>query len=90
MVDIALQSRIHFTYRSLYLPLLTAVSNSRHFSVNACLMPVLATDGCHVTTVEGIGTLRDTLHPVQRAMVDLHGSQCGKRYPQPIAYRSFC
>lgn len=41
-------------------------------------MPVLAADGCHVTTVEGIGTVKDNnLHPVQRAMVELHGSQCG-------------
>lgn len=41
-------------------------------------MPVLAADGCHVTTVEGIGTVKgDNLHPVQKAMVDMHGSQCG-------------
>jgi xanthine dehydrogenase/oxidase len=41
-------------------------------------MPALAADGCHVTTVEGIGTVKDDkLHPVQRAMVDFHGSQCG-------------
>lgn len=46
--------------------------------MNACLMPVLAADGCHVTTVEGVGTVKnDKLHPVQRAMVDMHGSQCG-------------
>lgn len=50
----------------------------KHFSVNACLMPVLAADGCHVTTVEGIGTVKnDNLHPIQKAMVDMHGSQCG-------------
>ncbi|KAL7552747.1 hypothetical protein ACHAWF_015983 [Thalassiosira exigua] len=64
-----------------------------HASANACLLPVLACDGCHVTTVEGVGSLarpgglaqpggsegggRDGLHPVQRAMADLHGSQCG-------------
>lgn len=41
-------------------------------------MPVLAADGCHVTTVEGIGTVKNNkLHPVQQAMVDMHGSQCG-------------
>lgn len=51
----------------------------RHFSVNACLMPVLSADGCHVTTVEGVGTVKgNNLHPVQKAMVDMHGSQCGK------------
>jgi xanthine dehydrogenase iron-sulfur cluster and FAD-binding subunit A len=50
----------------------------RHYSVNACLMPVLAADGCHVTTVEGVGTVKgDNMHPVQHAMVDMHGSQCG-------------
>lgn len=49
-----------------------------HYSVNACLMPVLAADGCHVTTVEGVGTVKnDNLHPVQKSMVDMHGSQCG-------------
>ncbi len=50
-----------------------------HYSVNACLMPILAADGCHVTTVEGVGTVKgDNLHPIQDAMVKMHGSQCGK------------
>jgi xanthine dehydrogenase/oxidase len=41
-------------------------------------MPVLAADGCHVTTVEGIGSVKgNNLHPIQEVMVDLHGSQCG-------------
>lgn len=41
-------------------------------------MPVLAADGCHITTVEGVGTVKNNqLHPVQQSMVDLHGSQCG-------------
>jgi xanthine dehydrogenase/oxidase len=52
--------------------------NIKHNSVNACLMPILAADGCHVTTVEGIGTVRGgNLHPIQKAMVEMHGSQCG-------------
>ena len=51
----------------------------KHFNVNACLMPVLAADGCHVTTVEGIGTIKGgNMHPIQKAMTELHGSQCGK------------
>jgi xanthine dehydrogenase/oxidase len=50
-----------------------------HYSVNACLMPVLAADGCHVTTIEGVGTVKgDKLHPIQKSMVDMHGSQCGE------------
>jgi xanthine dehydrogenase/oxidase len=40
-------------------------------------MPILAADGCHITTIEGIGSVHQKLHPVQQAMVDLHGSQCG-------------
>jgi xanthine dehydrogenase/oxidase len=39
-------------------------------------MPVLAADGCHITTVEGVGNIHQ-LHPVQQLMVDFHGSQCG-------------
>lgn len=50
----------------------------KHISVNACLMPALAADGCHVTTVEGVGSIKGgNLHPIQKAMVEMHGSQCG-------------
>ncbi|KAG7364579.1 xanthine oxidase [Nitzschia inconspicua] len=50
----------------------------KHIAVNACLMPALAADGCHVTTVEGVGSVKgDNLHPIQKAMVEMHGSQCG-------------
>ena len=42
-------------------------------------MPVLAADGCHITTIEGIGTIKGgNMHPIQKAMTELHGSQCGK------------
>lgn len=44
-------------------------------------MPALAADGCHVTTVEGVGSVKGGLHPVQQAMVDMHGSQCGMYAP---------
>jgi xanthine dehydrogenase/oxidase len=41
-------------------------------------MPALAADGCHITTIEGIGSVKgDNLHPIQKAMVEMHGSQCG-------------
>jgi xanthine dehydrogenase small subunit len=40
---------------------------------NACIRPLASVDGCGVLTVEGLGGR----HPVQRAMVDAHGSQCG-------------
>lgn len=49
-----------------------------HKTVNACLMPVCAADGCHITTVEGVGSVKDdNMHPIQIRMVDFHGSQCG-------------
>ena len=37
----------------------------QHVSVNACLTPLCSVDGMAVTTVEGIGSTRTTLHPVQ-------------------------
>lgn len=36
-----------------------------HMAVNACLCPLYSVEGCHVVTVEGIGNIRDGLHPVQ-------------------------
>lgn len=46
-------------------------------SVNACIRFLGSLDGCHVVTVEHLKGRDGALHPVQRAMVDLHGSQCG-------------
>ena len=45
--------------------------------VNACIRPLATVDGCHVVTVEHLRGTDGGLHPVQRAMVDHHGSQCG-------------
>jgi len=44
--------------------------------VNACVMLLGQVDGAEVITVEDLAE-GQTLHPVQQAMVDLHGSQCG-------------
>jgi len=44
----------------------------RYFPVNACILCLGALDGRDVITVEALND-----HPVQRAMVDCHGSQCG-------------
>ncbi|MEI5681136.1 MULTISPECIES: xanthine dehydrogenase small subunit [unclassified Mesorhizobium] len=46
-------------------------------SVNACIRFVGSLDGCHVVTIEHLRGEGDGLHPVQQAMVDFHGSQCG-------------
>lgn len=49
----------------------------RHLAVNACLTPVCSCHGVAVTTVEGIGSIRTKLHPVQERIAKAHGSQCG-------------
>ncbi len=44
--------------------------------LNACILFLPQLHGKSVTTVEGLAK-GDTLHPVQQAMIDEHGSQCG-------------
>jgi len=50
--------------------------SSRWTAVNACLVPAAGLDNQEVVTAEGLGDV-DQLHPVQRAMADRGGSQCG-------------
>ena len=45
--------------------------------VNACILLLPQLHGRAVRTVEGLAAPDGALHPVQRAMVDNHGSQCG-------------
>ncbi len=45
-------------------------------SVNSCIYFVYQADGCHVITVEGLKR-NGMLHPVQQALVQAHGTQCG-------------
>jgi len=49
----------------------------RYEAINACIRFLPTLDGCHVLTVEHLKNPDGTLHPVQQAMVDCHGSQCG-------------
>ncbi|MFV0490680.1 MAG: xanthine dehydrogenase small subunit [Pseudorhodobacter sp.] len=46
-------------------------------TVNACIRFLASLNGCHVVTVEYLSGPDGRLHPVQQAMVDHHGSQCG-------------
>jgi xanthine dehydrogenase small subunit len=46
-------------------------------SVNACILLMPQIHGKAVRTVEGISGPGGELHPVQEAMVEHHGSQCG-------------
>ncbi|PWR23455.1 xanthine dehydrogenase small subunit [Zavarzinia compransoris] len=45
-------------------------------AVNACIQPLGTLDGAQVITVEDLAD-HGRLHPVQQAMVETHGSQCG-------------
>ena len=49
----------------------------RHRAVNACVQFVPALHGRQLLTVEDVAAPDGELHPVQRALVDRHGSQCG-------------
>jgi xanthine dehydrogenase small subunit len=56
-----------------------AFGHAQLAAVNSCLLPLPALDGQSVVTVEGVADGPDAaqLHPVQRAMVEHAGSQCG-------------
>ena len=45
-------------------------------AVKSCTILAAAVQGCHVTTIEGLGQPED-LHPMQRAFNLKHGLQCG-------------
>ncbi|CAG9135468.1 unnamed protein product [Plutella xylostella] len=47
------------------------------FSVNSCLTLITQCQDWEVTTVEGLGGRRGGYHPVQRALAEHNGSQCG-------------
>ena len=46
-------------------------------AMRSCLMFAVQADGCQVTTVEGIASDDGELSPVQAALRDCHGLQCG-------------
>src|ERR1043166_6914305 len=55
-------------------------------AINSCLVPICLMAGREIVSVEGVGGQcgrRNTecgcekLHPIQRKMVECHGSQCG-------------
>ncbi len=52
-------------------------SGLAYMPVNACIRFLASVDGCHVVTVEYLSGPEGKLHPVQQAMVEHHGSQCG-------------
>lgn len=49
----------------------------RYRAVNACILFIPSLDGRQLLTVEHLRAADGTLHPVQQALVEHHGSQCG-------------
>ena len=45
--------------------------------VNSCILLLGTIDGAEIVTVEDLAHSNGRLHPVQRALVDSHASQCG-------------
>jgi carbon-monoxide dehydrogenase small subunit len=46
-------------------------------AIRSCLMLAVQVDGATITTIEGLAAPDGTLHPVQQALRDAHGLQCG-------------
>ena len=59
--------------------LIGRVSNSEMFyeGINSCIQYLYQLDCAHVITVEGLKDEAQKIHPVQKAMIDALGSQCG-------------
>src|SRR5262245_31194172 len=56
---------------------LDADGGMRYRALNACILLLGMLEGRSVTTVEQLRGRDGALHPVQQAMVEAHGSQCG-------------
>ncbi|XP_062958710.1 aldehyde oxidase 4 [Cynocephalus volans] len=48
-----------------------------HYPATACLLPICSLYGAAVTTVEGVGSIKTRIHPVQERLAKCHGTQCG-------------
>jgi xanthine dehydrogenase small subunit len=48
-----------------------------YHAINSCIRFLPTIDGKELVTVESLQAADGELHPVQRSMVDCHGSQCG-------------
>ncbi|WP_018618965.1 (2Fe-2S)-binding protein [Spirosoma luteum] len=57
--------------------------------VNSCLTLAMTTEGCKVTTIEGLGSV-DQMHPMQEAFIKHDGFQCGYCTPGQIMSAVAC
>jgi len=53
-------------------------------AVKSCTVLAVQVDGAEVTTIEGLASSEDDLHPVQAAFWEDHGLQCGYCTPGMI------
>eukprot|EP00756_Hemistasia_phaeocysticola_P034914 Hpha_TRINITY_DN16550_c0_g3::TRINITY_DN16550_c0_g3_i5::g.132669::m.132669/K00106/XDH; xanthine dehydrogenase/oxidase len=53
-----------------------ATGQAVHRAFNTCLRPILSCNGMAITTTHGLGTTAQP-HPVQKALADHSGTQCG-------------
>src|SRR4051812_11550539 len=53
----------------------------RYDAVNSCLVSLPEVHGRTLVSVEGLAASAGPLHPVQQALVETGGSQCGYRTP---------
>ena len=69
----------------------TSGAMPRYRAINSCLLPIGVLPGREIVTVEALAD-GDTLHPVQQAMVDTAGSQCGYCTPGFVMsmFAGFC
>ena len=58
--------------------------------VASCLTLAVKTDGCAVTTIEGIAAADGTLHPMQQAFIDHDALQCGYCTPGQVMAAIAC
>ncbi|XP_040828095.1 aldehyde oxidase 4 [Ochotona curzoniae] len=55
----------------------TKTKKIHHYPVTACLVPICSLHGAAITTVEGVGSIKTRIHPVQERLAKCHGTQCG-------------
>ena len=47
-----------------------------YYPVNSCILYIYQINNCHIITIEGL-KYGDELNPVQKAVAENHGTQCG-------------
>ncbi|XP_045174786.2 xanthine dehydrogenase-like [Mercenaria mercenaria] len=46
-------------------------------NINSCLCPLFVCDGWEITTIEGLGSTKTTMHKIQSTLSSFGGTQCG-------------